>query len=214
MTWTFFCAGAGRQCLNLNPQNRGMRQHPPDWKLLKMRISDTNYGTEHGLSSAPSPYQSSPPPGAEIIITACAQCGAHQHEWSGFCKNCGTPLIPMPPLLPVTDNPHPVAARGAGQLLGLHPIPAVMTLSVNAMMFGAEVGTLGAAFPAALAAAVVLAFIVYRAQIKWYGDDHESALIKAMAVGLLTAIPTGLPAFLTVPSAVVGLVHTLRRKVS
>lgn len=118
---------------------------------------------------------------------------------------------PPPPL---SSDAHHAAARGFGQAFGLHPIPAVMTLAVNAMMFGAEVASLGALFPAALAAAVVLTFITYRAQKKFYGDDHEAALIKALAVGLLTAIPTGLPAFLTVPSGVVGLVQTLRRKVN
>jgi hypothetical protein len=116
------------------------------------------------------------------------------------------------PLAPSTGNPHHVAAPGFGQHFGLHPIPAVMTLTVNAMMFGAEAASLGALWPAALAAAVALAFITYRAQKKFYGDDHEAALIKALAVGLLTAIPTGLPALLTVPSGVVGLVQTLRRK--
>lgn len=116
------------------------------------------------------------------------------------------------PLVASSATAHHVAARGFGQAFGLHPIPAVMTLAVNAMMFGAEAASLGALFPAALAAAAALAFITYRAQKKFYGDDHEAALIKALAVGLLTAIPTGLPAFLTVPSGVVGLVHTLRRK--
>jgi hypothetical protein len=37
-------------------------------------------------------------------------------------------------------------------------------------------------------------------------------MIKGLIVGLLTAIPTSLPGFLTIPSGIVGLVHILRRK--
>jgi hypothetical protein len=96
-------------------------------------------------------------------------------------------------------------------MFGLHPIPAITTLAVNAMIFGGQVVTMGALVPLALAAAVVLGVITYRSQMRFYGDDAEAARIKALAVGLLTAIPVGLPAFLTVPSAVVGVVHTLRR---
>jgi hypothetical protein len=107
---------------------------------------------------------------------------------------------------------HQVAQRGFGQAFGLHPISALATLSVNTMMFAGQVATMGALFPAALAAAVVLAVITYRAQKKFYGDDHDAALTKSLVVLLLTAIPIGLPAFLTVPSAAVGLVHMLRRK--
>jgi hypothetical protein len=106
---------------------------------------------------------------------------------------------------------HHAAARGIGQAFGLHPIPAVLTLAINAMIFGGQIVTMGALFPLALVAAVVLGFITYRSQMRFYGDDSEAARIKALAVGLLTAIPVGLPAFLTVPSGLVGLAHTLRR---
>ena len=36
--------------------------------------------------------------------------------------------------------------------------------------------------------------------------------IKALILGLLTAIPTPLPAILSIPSGIVGLVHNLRKK--
>jgi len=114
---------------------------------------------------------------------------------------------------PLRDDAHPVAhARGFGQAFGLHPIPALTTLAVNTMLFTGTVMTMGALVPLAILVALVLAFITYRAQRRFYNDDHDAALVKALAVALLTAIPVGLPAFLTVPSAVVGVVHTLRRK--
>jgi ABC-type xylose transport system permease subunit len=61
-------------------------------------------------------------------------------------------------------------------------------------------------------AGLVLGVITYKAQRHWYGDDRESALIKGLVVGLLTAIPTSLPGLLTVPSGIIGLAHMLRRK--
>jgi len=107
---------------------------------------------------------------------------------------------------------HRTAARGLAQLFGLHPIPAVTTLAVNAMLFAGELATMGALVPVAFVVAIVLGAMTFICQRRMYGDDDNEALVKALAVGLLTAIPTGLPGFLTVPSAVVGLVHTLRRK--
>jgi hypothetical protein len=41
--------------------------------------------------------------------------------------------------------------------------------------------------------------------MKWYGDDRESALIKALILAFLTAIPVPLPAFLSVPAGIMGL---------
>lgn len=110
------------------------------------------------------------------------------------------------------ESQQQVAPRGFGQAFGLHPIPAVTTLAVNAMLFTGELVTMGALVPVALGVAAVLGYITYRAQMRFYGDDQEAALVKAMAVTLLTAIPTGLPAFLTLPSGLVGAVHMLRRK--
>ncbi len=115
------------------------------------------------------------------------------------------------PFSPSNDTSHHAAARGLGQILGLHPLPAILTLGADAMLFGGTIATGGAIWPLALVVAAVLGFITYRAQMRFYGDDSEAAMIKAASVLLLTAIPTSLPGFLTVPSAVVGVVHTLRR---
>src|SRR5271165_2285668 len=94
---------------------------------------------------------------------------------------------------------HGTAARGFAQLFGLHPLPAVMTLAVNTMLFGGELATMGALIPLGFAVAVVLGAMTFICQRRKYGDDESEALVKALAVGLLTAIPTGLPSFLTVP---------------
>jgi hypothetical protein len=97
-------------------------------------------------------------------------------------------------------------------MFGLHPGIAFLTFIVDAMLFGAEAGSLGTSFPISLAASVALGIIAYKAQMKWYGDDSENAGIKAAILAFLTAIPTPLPALVYVPAGVVGLVHSLRRK--
>jgi hypothetical protein len=89
---------------------------------------------------------------------------------------------------------------------------AFLTVIVDMMLFGGEVLTMGALLPLSIGTGFVLGIIAYLAQRKWYGDDKESALIKALAIGVLTAIPTPLPAALYIPSGIVGLIHKWRNK--
>jgi hypothetical protein len=103
------------------------------------------------------------------------------------------------------------AHRGFGQLFGLHPIPAATTFVANEMLFAGAVFSMGTLALLAPIVAVGLGIITYKSQRRLYNDDHDAALIKALAVGLISAIPVGLPTFLTVPSGVIGLVHTLRK---
>ncbi len=101
-------------------------------------------------------------------------------------------------------------SAGLTQLLGLDPRIAILTLLVDAMLFSGEVLTMGLLIPIAIVAGAGLGFIAYRAQVRWYGDERESALIKGAVIALLTAIPTPLPAILYIPSAVLGAIHYLR----
>jgi uncharacterized membrane protein YvlD (DUF360 family) len=73
-----------------------------------------------------------------------------------------------------------------GQFFGLDPRVAVLAAIVDSMLFGGEVASLGA--------------------------DHETALIKASIVGLLTAIPTPLPVLLAIPAGLLGVVHGLHKR--
>jgi hypothetical protein len=98
------------------------------------------------------------------------------------------------------------------QLLGLDPRIVFLTFVVDLMLFGGEVVTLGASILISIPVGVALGYIAYRAQMRWYGDDRESALIKGMILGLLTAIPTALPAIIYVPSGILGLIHNLALK--
>ncbi len=109
---------------------------------------------------------------------------------------------------------HPLIqkSKGFGQIFGLDPRIAFLTFVVDSMLFGGSLLSLGLLLPVSLAAGVALGFVAFRAQMKWYGDDRESALIKGVIVGLLTAIPTPLPAVLYVPSGIVGVIHTIQRR--
>ena len=107
-------------------------------------------------------------------------------------------------------NPHQMAARGFGQSFGLHPAISLFTVAVDVMLHSADVLSAGLLLPLSVMGGVVLAAVTYRAQQKWYGDDRESAGIKAVIVGLLTAIPSPLPYALFLPAGLVGWFHRLR----
>jgi hypothetical protein len=134
---------------------------------------------------------------------------------------CGQPTGSAAQTYPVQGNPAAYSLignraalhqKGLGQVFGLDPRVAFLTLVVDSMLFGGDVATLGATVLLSVPAGVVLGAITYKAQRHWYGDDRESALIKGLVVGLLTAIPTSLPGLLTIPSGLIGLAHMLRRK--
>ena len=155
-------------------------------------------------------------------MRACIHCLTQIHEACRFCPMCGAPTgaaaqTTMPPrqpdaVLPPLESRAALHQRGFGQVFGLDPRIAFLTVVVDAMLFGTDVATLGAGALLSVPVGVVLGIITYKAQRRWYGDDRESALIKGLVVGLLTAIPTSLPGLLTIPSGLIGLARMLRGK--
>jgi hypothetical protein len=141
-----------------------------------------------------------------------AQCAVLQ-------SSDGTPRIHRVATLPAPrDDRHDEpsqqisAPRTFTQLMGLEIRAAVLMFTVDTLVFGGDVASLGALIPVAVGAGAVLGFIVYKIQRKYYGDDHDAALIKALIVGLLTAIPVPLGPVVAVPSGLIGIVNTVRRK--
>jgi hypothetical protein len=119
---------------------------------------------------------------------------------------------PSPPSQ-FTSSPHHVAARGFAQLFALHPVLAIFIIVLDAMVSAIDVATLEITAPVLWLIAGIATFMtVFMAQKKWGGDDQESAFLKALMVSVLVGLPTPFPAFLTVPSAVVGFVHQLRKR--
>jgi hypothetical protein len=106
---------------------------------------------------------------------------------------------------------HPVAARGFLATFGLDPRVALLTVMIDLMANSATIVSAGLLYEVELGAAVVLTFIAYKAQRAWYGDDHDSALIKALVVGLLTAIPVPITPLFALPGGVIGLLRLMRR---
>jgi phage shock protein PspC (stress-responsive transcriptional regulator) len=104
------------------------------------------------------------------------------------------------------------AAAGLAQMFGLDPRVALVAVVLDTMLFVGETLTFEVLLPFSVLAGAVFGFITYKAQKSWYGDDHDSALIKGLIMGLLTAIPTSLPAFLYVPAGFLGLANLLRKK--
>ena len=162
----------------------------------------------------------------------CSVCGtqvAPRPEYAPQYPSPGYPAqaYPQPPYPPPPytiqqhgASPNRQMAHGFAQTFGLHPAAALLTVIVNTMIFGsAGVAVLlgaptGGISIAALTVVstvcgVILGIVTYLAQKKWYDDDKESAVVKALIVGFLTAIPAGLPAYLTIPSGIIGF---FRRK--
>ena len=122
------------------------------------------------------------------------------------------PPLPIPGKRSVAISPQTAAASGLAQTFGLDFRAAILTVIVDLMLFGGDLVSVGMLIPFALAVAAVHGFIVYRIQRKWYGDDHESALIKALIIAMLTAIPAPLSPIIAVPGGILGIVKAIRRK--
>jgi hypothetical protein len=157
--------------------------------------------------------------GEDVIF--CTKCGATLQDAHQYCGNCGTQVdtsarLPgrRSPSVPNVHTKHDATApfKRFGQIFGLDPRVAFLTLIIDLMLDTGDIATMGLLLPVSIGAGIVLGYVAYHAQIAWYGDDKESAKIKAIILGLLTAIPTPLPALLYVPAGVVGLFHGFRRK--
>lgn len=161
-------------------------------------------------------------------MVGCARCGAAMIETNRFCGVCGMDHSParqypgasvQQPWQSQTDPAHHGASRGFGQMFGLDPRIAFLAFIVDFMLFSGGavslVATAGLTLPVLFfissIAGVVLGFATHKAQMKWYGDDSESARIKGLIVGLLTAIPVGIPAIVWVPSGILGWLHNRKK---
>lgn len=101
---------------------------------------------------------------------------------------------------------------GLIQTFGLDYRVAILALLVDFIAFSGDIVSAGLLYPVELGGAVVLAFVTYKIQRSWYGDDRDSALIKAAIVGLLTAIPVPISWIVVGPGGLLGLVRALFRR--
>ncbi len=96
------------------------------------------------------------------------------------------------------------------QLFGLHPMVGFGMFTVDWMMFGGNVTTLG--LGTALTAPVAIALSVPCALIQRFSfdDGWGAAIGKGMLVGVLTAVPSPLPSVLPLASGVLGTTKLLQ----
>jgi len=108
--------------------------------------------------------------------------------------------------------PAPHKSGGLLQTLGLDYRVALLAVLVDFMAFSSTVVSAGLLYPVELGGAVVLAFVTYKIQRAWYGDDRDSAIIKAAIIGLLTAIPVPISWVVVGPGGLLGLVRAIFRR--
>jgi hypothetical protein len=122
-----------------------------------------------------------------------------------------TPFNPTPgEVIPPERTSHPAVVRGFAQSFGLHGSVAAFVIAVDLMVNAAGLATLEAGLiPLSIGAGVVMGLVTYLAQRRWFGDDEQSALIKALMMGVLTCIPTSIPNCVLLPAAAIGF---FRRK--
>lgn len=151
----------------------------------------------------------------------CTKCGAGLEDAHQYCWKCGARASASARFSGMSNSQLPAIPtevressrhRRFGQIFGLDPRVAFLTLIVDVMLNAGDLATMGLLVPVSIAAGVVLGYVVYKAQINWYGDDKESARIKGLVLGLLTAIPTPLPEILYIPAGLIGFFHRFRKK--
>lgn len=94
---------------------------------------------------------------------------------------------------PVSSSPS-IPARGFANRYGIHPLIAFFTLCTDLMLFGGEVGSMGVSLPLSLIVSSAVGYATYKGQQAMYGDSPDSAKTKAIVLGILTFIPSPLPA--------------------
>jgi hypothetical protein len=89
-------------------------------------------------------------------------------------------------------------------MTGLHPLVAVLMITLDIMLFAS--GGLVISWPISIPIGIAATIICVLIQKNAMRDQWGLAIGKGLLVGLLTAIPTGLPSFFTAIGGVVGTV--------
>ncbi len=105
-----------------------------------------------------------------------------------------------------------LATHGGGlvQTFGLDFRVAMLAVIVDVMAFSADVVSAGLLYPIEIVSALILGVITYKIQRAWYGDDRDSAVIKALVIALVTAIPVPISPLLAGPAGILGILRAMR----
>jgi hypothetical protein len=91
--------------------------------------------------------------------------------------------------------------------LGIHPVVACALVAVDTILFGADATGVGWLLSCLVAAALVIPSILI--QHFSYKDKWGIAISKGIIVGVITAIPTPLPAVITGVGGLMGVIGML-----
>src|SRR5262249_56253835 len=80
------------------------------------------------------------------------------------------------------------------------------------LLVGEEVGHAGVGWLISLPVGILLGLVAYMIQTRSYKDEPGPAALKALLVGLLTAIPAPLSSFGILPLAAFGAIRVLSRR--
>lgn len=104
---------------------------------------------------------------------------------------------------------HNPEKRGFVQTMGLAPGAAVLAIGTDFLLFTGDLVSMGLLVPFSLLAAGALGFVIYKLQRGW-GDGHDAAIVKAVVIALITAIPVPVTPLLPGPAGLVGLIKSFR----
>jgi hypothetical protein len=95
--------------------------------------------------------------------------------------------------------------KNAMRIFGIHPLAALAFIAIDMMLFAPDVSLIGWT----ISLSVGLALIIPCAILQRYvcGDSWVLAIAKGVILGILTAIPTPLPAFITGGSGICGYLN-------
>ena len=93
--------------------------------------------------------------------------------------------------------------------LGLHPLAAFGMLVVDWMLFSADATGVGWFISCMVAAVLVIPCVLI--QKFAYKDDWSIAIAKGIIVGIISAIPTQIPAILTGAGGIMGAIGSSKQ---
>jgi hypothetical protein len=96
-------------------------------------------------------------------------------------------------------------SKNALRILGIHPLAALAFIAIDMMLFAPDVTVIGWT----ISLSVGLALVVPCAILQHYvcKDSWLLSIAKGLILGILTAIPTPLPAFITGGSGICGYLN-------
>jgi len=95
--------------------------------------------------------------------------------------------------------------KNALRILGIHPLAALAFIAIDMMLFAPDATGIGWTISICVGLALILPCIILQRYV--CKDSWLLAIAKGVILGILTAIPTPLPAFITGGSGICGYLN-------